>query len=112
MLQSDDCGCLVYECIVNGEGAITWSGSAFECKASENQLILFVIDQGTSACNNGAVKAQRSNNTSQLIITDSSLSGSNIKCTYNNGTNSVAVIGNLSVPTTMAYLGRCCCLIQ
>ena len=69
---------MIYECTVSGEGVIVWSGSAFECIDSENEIILFSIDLGFVECNNGAVKAQRNNYTSRLIITDRSLIGSNI----------------------------------
>ena len=63
-----------------------------------NMIVLFSLDLGFVECDNGAVKAQRNNYTSHLIITDRSLIGSNIKCIYENGTNS-NVIGNLSILT-------------
>ena len=98
MLQSNDCGCVIYECTINGEGAIIWSGSAFECySTSSNEIILLSADLGFVACNDGAIKARRINYTSQLIVTDRSLSGSNIECIHDNGTNSI-VIGNQSLP--------------
>ena len=105
VLQSNDCGCMIYECNINGEGAIVWSGSAFKCIDSMDELILFVADQGTAECNNGAVKARRNNCTSQLIITDRSLSDSNIECIHFNGTNNV--IGNLSISTVGILSGKC-----
>ena len=89
---------MIYECTVSGEGVIVWSGSAFECIGSQNEIILLSVDVRLVECNNGAVKAQRNNYTSHLIITDRSLIGSNIKCIYDNGMNS-NVIGNLSIPT-------------
>ena len=98
MLQSNDCGCVIYKCTINGEGAITWSGSAFECESSMNEINLFSADLGYSTCNDGAIKARRVNNyTSQLIVMDRSLSGTNIECIHDNGTNSI-VIGNQSLP--------------
>ena len=102
VLQSNDCGCLIYECTVNDEGAIIWSGSAFDCIGSSNVLTLLGVDQGAVECNSGAVKAQRNNYTSQLIIINGSLSGSNIKCTHFNSTS--IVIGNLSISTIS---GKC-----
>ena len=109
MLQSNDCGCVIYECTVGDEGAITWTGSAFDCLGANNEITLFVKDQKTSTCNDGAIKAQRNNNyTSQLIITNSSLSGSNIKCIHNDGTN-LSILGNLSIPNIAASSGRSCC---
>ena len=98
MLYSNDCGCVIYECTVSDEGVLVWSESAFECIGSQNEIILFSIDLGFIECNNGAVKAQRNNYTSHLIIMDRSLIGSNIKCIYENSMNS-NVIGNLSIPT-------------
>ena len=104
MLQSNDCGCLIYECTINGEGVIVWNGSAFDCIGTGNELTLFSGDQ--VECNNGAIQTQRNNHTFQLIITDNSLSGSNIKCIYDNGIN-FTVIGNLSIPDLMTHSGRC-----
>jgi hypothetical protein len=98
VLQSNDCGCVIYECTVSGEGAITWSGSAFECASSINEISLLGVDLGYTVCNNGAVKARRINyHISQLIISERSLSGSNIECIHENGTHST-IIGSLSVP--------------
>ena len=105
MLQSNDCGCVIYECTISGDVAIIWSGSAFECIGTENELTLIGVDQDAVECNNGDVKAQRNNYTSLLIITDRSLSNSNIECIHYNGTNNV--IGNLSIPIIAASSGRC-----
>ena len=68
------------------------------------EITLISAQQGAFKCNNGAAKAQRNDYTSQLIITDNSLSGSNIKCIHDNGTIS-KVIGNSSIPTIMAHSG-------
>ncbi len=54
---------------------IAWSGSVFECRGTNNEIILFGADLGYFVCNKGAIKARRINCTSQLIITDRSLSG-------------------------------------
>ena len=83
ILQSNDCGCVIYECTISGEGTITWRGSAFDCPSAENDIVLLGVDQGsTTSCNDGAIKAKRSDHTSQLIITNSSLSGSSIECAH------------------------------
>ena len=105
MLQSNDCGCLIYECTVSDEGVIIWTGSAFDCLATSNEIILFARDGGAVKCNSGTVKAQRNNYTSQLIITDSRLRGSSIKCIHDNGSNS-NVIGNLSIPAITEHSGK------
>ncbi len=98
MLQSDDCGCVIYECTISGEGLITWNGSAFECGGTENEQLLSLLGTDKSLeCNDGAVKARRINYISQLIISERSLSGSNIECIHENGTHST-VVGSLSVP--------------
>ena len=109
MLQSNDCGCVICECTVSGEGVIIWTGSAFDCPSGVyNEITLLVLDRGTVECNNGTVKARKNNNyTSQLIITDRSLNGSNIECVHENGTNS-NVIGNLSIPIIKGHSGRYC----
>ena len=110
MLQSNDCGCVIYECIINGEGAITWKGSAFECIGTDNEQLLTLLGTDKSLeCNDGTVKAQRKNNyTSLLIITNSSLSGSNIECVHENGTN-LNVIGNQSLSNISESSGRYSC---
>lgn len=100
MLQSNDCGCVIYECTVSGEGAIIWTGSAFDCISTGNEIALLSFDQQSVVCNNG-LKAQRNNYTSLLMITDSSLSGKNTECIYYNETNP-EVIGKSSIPTIMA----------
>ena len=81
----------------------------FNCLGTDNEIVLFLVDRlrGTVECNDGAVKGQRNNYTSLFIITDGSLSGSNIECICENGTNS-SVIGNLSIPTIEAHSGRYC----
>ena len=76
ILYNNDCGCLIYECTVSGEGTIIWSGSVFECRSTAHEIILFGVDQDQDVieCNNGAIKAHKTTyNTSQLIITDSSM---------------------------------------
>ncbi len=100
---------MIYECTISGEGLIAWNGSAFECRGTENeQLLSLLVTDKSLECNDGTVKAQRKNNTSKLIITNSSLSGSNIECIHENGTNSI-VIGNVSLPPIISTTsGKCC----
>ena len=106
VLQSNDCGCVTYQCTVSGEGAIIWRGAAFDCMSRSNEVPLLGEDQHTVECNNGTVKAQRKNNyTSLLIILNSSLSGSSIECIHDDGTNS-NVIGTMSVPTIDTSSGK------
>jgi hypothetical protein len=95
---------VIYECTISGEEAIIWSGSAFECTATDKAIILFNDVQGTAECNDG-LKAKRNNYTAQLFVANSSLSGSNVSCTVDKGTNS-EVIDNLSIPN-MTHSGRC-----
>ena len=106
VLQSNDCGCVIYECTVNSEGTFTWKGSAFDCPSTNNEIILFFVDRTSSTCNDGAIKAQRNNYTSQLIITNSSLSGSSIECShvFQNGMNLLTVT---SIPNITTFSGRC-----
>ena len=111
VLQSNNCGCVIYECTFNSEGTIVWKGSAFDCPSVDNVIILLVLDQlqgfKTQSCNDGAIKAKRNNYTSQLIITDSSLSGSSIQYIHENGTLNPSVIGEISLPTINTSSGRC-----
>ena len=53
ILYDNDCGCLIYECTVSGEGAIIWSGSTFECRSTAHEIILFGVDldQDVIECN-------------------------------------------------------------
>lgn len=114
VLRSNDCGCVIYQCTISGEGAIIWRGAAFDCMGTSNKLILLGDDQHTVECNNRTVKAQRKNNyTSLLIILNSSLSGSSIECIHDNGTNSNE-IGTISdsVPNITTLSGRCMVLLQ
>ena len=110
VLQSNNCGCVIYECTFNSEGTIVWKGSAFDCPSVDNVIILLVLDQlqgfKTQSCNDGAIKAKRNNYTSQLIITDSSLSGSSIQYIHENGTLNPSVIGEISLPTINTSSGN------
>ena len=113
VLQSNNCGCVIYECTINSEGTIIWRGSAFDCPSADNEIVLLGLDQlqgfKTRSCNDGAIKAKRNNHTSQLIITDSSLSGSSTQCIHENGTVNPNVIGEISLPTINTSSGSYRC---
>lgn len=93
------CACpgsvLTFNCTTVGLGTTLWTGSAFECRNSADQIILrnsqFAsggID-ASGSCNNGDIVAQAVNvdgtcHTSQLNVTVSSgLNQTSIECKYN-----------------------------
>ena len=86
---------LTYECTVTcmAAGSTAWTGSAFDCLASNNHIVLlhirFLHDRRT--CNNGSIVArglsvEDSNCTSQLNVTVTpGIAGKTITCASDNG---------------------------
>ena len=54
VLRSNDCGCVIYQCTISGEGAFIWKGAAFDCMGASNELTLLGGDQ--RAAENGRAK--------------------------------------------------------
>lgn len=100
---------LTYECTVTVGIKTVWTGSAFDCPNSGNQILLLhrfrgnVIYGGT--CNNEAIVARilsvdGDNYTSQLDVPFTiETAGKTIACLSDNGTDSVALFSSLA-PTT------------
>ena len=111
----NECVCpgdtLTYECTAMGGGSTVWTGTAFNCPANNNELILihyrFLLIKGTSAtCNNGAIVARslsvegNNNYTSQLNVTVTpDIAAKNIKCLYDNGSTE-ATLFSWVIPIT------------
>ena len=106
-----DCVCpgheLRLECTVVGGVATVWRGTAFDCLATNNEIVLLNYGFGsrtTRECNNGRIMGRSINTTSdsdgvkyisQLIIqldVNGTLEGRTVECVYENGTH-VIVIG-------------------
>lgn len=99
--SSNDCICLndtlTLNCTVAGDtGGITvWSGTAFDCQGSNNEIALihnrFISPGAFGVCNNGAIVAQGigvedRNYTSQLNVTvTSNMAGGTIMCSHDVG---------------------------
>ena len=96
---------LIYECKIIGEGSTVWSGTAFECPATGNEIILYNHINYTEECNGGmitgrVIKAEESSHTSQLSVDISSaLNGRGIVCLHNIG-QTTAVIGSYELNIT------------
>lgn len=95
--DSVDCACpgsvLTFSCTTIGFGTTIWTGKAFKCSNSDNEIALrnSQFASGSSGtCNNGAIAARSltvtngSYHTSQLNVTVSSgLNQASIECKYN-----------------------------
>lgn len=83
----------LYECRVTGRGIIVWSGSAFNCRSTNNELHLLLSssDIEETSCNSGAIVGQiirAENNTyiSWLTISVSAeMIGTNVSCLHDSG---------------------------
>ena len=105
-----DCVCpgheLRLECTVVGGVATVWTGSAFDCLALFNEIVLihYRFASGTyRTCNNGRIIGRSINTTSdsdsikyisQLIIQldeNSTLEGRTVKCVHYNLTHDIVI---------------------
>ena len=99
---------LTYECTVTGGIATFWTGTAFDCPAGGNDIILrhslFTLVNGVSgSCNNGvtvarSLAAEDNNYTSQLnVIITPETAGKTIEC-FGDG-SSVTLFFSSVIPT-------------
>ena len=99
-----------------GPGLTFWTGTAFDCPAIENGIILrhilFLSTYRTSGeCNNGAIVARSlpvegNNYTSQLNVTlTSDTAGKTVVCLYDNG---ISITTQLS--TVIPTIGLSLCI--
>jgi hypothetical protein len=100
--ENVDCACpgevLTYTCNIAGGGTTLWTGSAFDCSSTSDEIRLrhstFASGGTSGSCNNEAMRARSiglSNGncyTSELSVTVStSFNGRTIECIYNTGTS-------------------------
>ena len=95
---------LLYECTVMGYGTTVWTGSAFNCRSSNNDIILLHnrFNNGTDGtCTNGAIVGRSiavdgNNYTSQLNVTiTSDTAGKTIKCIHDRWTHNILVFTSI-----------------
>ena len=117
-----DCVCpgheLRLECTVVGAGFTIWRGSAFDCPASANEILLFHSEfesQRLFGCNNGRIIGHSINTTSdsdgikyisQLIIqldVNGTLEGRTVECVHDNLTHEI-VIGIRTIDYTRGII--------
>ena len=93
-----------------GEGLTVWTGTAFNCSASNNELTLFHCrfssPEGTNgSCSSGAIVARSlsvegNNYTSQLTVTVTpEIAAKIIKCLHDNGTADT-ILFSWAIPIT------------
>jgi hypothetical protein len=90
-------------------GAIIWTGSAFDCTSTNNEIIIFLSSRFSTGnietCNNGAIvgrslSIEGNHYTSQLNVTITpDTAGTAIGCFHDNGSQ-VNHIYSLTIPTT------------
>ena len=97
---------LTHECTVTGGVSTVWTGNAFNCQSSNNEITLlhscFKSANGTSrSCNNGAIVGQSlgvqgDNYTSQLNVTITpETAGKTIMCIGDNGKTTMLIFSIL-----------------
>lgn len=113
----DECACphqtWILECSVialSEERSLTWTGSAFDCKQSNNEILLLPNDDMSRprTCNNGSIVAHsfrfESNTdintftyTSQLNVKiNSNIAGKNITCLFDEN-NTSSLVSSITV---------------
>ena len=118
LLTTNNCTCagdtVAYSCNVAGGGFTIWRGTAFDCSASQNSILLRHSSFGSSGtmgtCNNGViaghsvgVSSDNSIYTSQLKIdlaSSPSLVGRTVQCVYRNTQNVEVTIGSVTIQLT------------
>ena len=108
----------MYTCIVVGDGATLWGGTAFNCTNTANQTILRHSQYATGIsgeCNNGAIMARsvtKKGNcyTSELSVNISAtLNNKTITCVHNKGlktigTSLLTVISGNTVTILLSHI--------
>ena len=97
----------VYECTVDRESGVIWTGTVFDCPAINNEIYLQhgVPNAVNLSCNNGAisgrvVRADNDHYTSQLsILVTSEVLGDSIRCS-SDGVEGTTVIGSTILTLT------------
>ena len=124
LITRDDCVCpgstIVYECNVTREGTTVYTGSAFNCPNTNNELLLFPHRYHTSnqsffrTCNVGAIVAETKSSTLNDLSSSSTLSITlnhnvmamkEIKCSIDNG-SAEWVIGSYHIPRFTGIFGK------
>ena len=94
----------VYECTVDRESATVWTGTAFNCPRTNNEIFFQhgIPNAVNASCNNGAisgrvVRADNDSYTSQLsILVTSEVLGGNVSC-LSDGMRGTTLIGSTSL---------------
>ena len=118
VINSSNCICegykQVYECRVTG--VTLWTGTAFVCDSSSNELILLQSISGTKVCNNGAIfgqiiRVENDTYVSQLTVSigaETVTNSMNISCFRENGSSTTLIGSSLLTITTgnirLAYI--------
>ena len=123
--HSSQCTCtgfnLTYECIIMSDinstgGATVWTGTAFDCPATENQLtFLHIRDRFIDAyrgCNGGAItghglRIEENRYTSQVnIIVDRHMDRRSVECFYqkNDNKQGLSLVDNFSIMITSGII--------
>ena len=107
VINNSNCACegykQVYECRVTG--VTLWTGSAFVCSSSSNELTLLKSNSDMRVCNNGAIvgriiRVENDTYVSQLtVLVSAETVNMNICCLHENG-SSTKLIGSSLLTTT------------
>ena len=99
-----------YECVTMGAGLTIWTGTAFNCSSSSNEILLFhsrfSSTKGTyGSCNDGSIVGRSlfvegNNYTSLLNVTVTpNIAGKTVECFYDDG-RTATLFFTLTIPTT------------
>ena len=95
-----------YECTVERETTAVWTGTAFNCPATSNEIVFPSPNSANASCNEGAINGHiiRADNityTSRLsILVSSELNGSQINCS-SDGSKGTVPLGSSTLILTM-----------
>ena len=98
---------LTYQCTVTGNGSTVWTGSAFICPSSNEEIVLLHsrFESANKSCTNGAIVGQSVSvvgnlYTSQLNVTVTpDTAGKTVVCISDNGTATMLLF-SLVIPST------------
>lgn len=127
LMMLNSCTCpghnQVYECTVVGEGATIWKGTAFECAATNNEIVLFHeysngMSSNQRACNNGTIigriiRAENGTYTSQVtVVVRPEMASRSIQCIYDSIDGTTTEIGSaiLAITTGSYYMHADACI--
>ena len=101
---------LTFNCTIAGGGVTIWRGTAFNCPASGNEILLrhtqFAGGNAMGSCNGGSISARGSQNTANMCFTSllsvtisNQLNNKTIECAHDSGSQRTIDVVTITVLT-------------